>query len=132
LFLLAQASARQMIIQLTIISGTYGPRASLILGTYAFKNKSAIVTNVDIVKVNINIRKCGLSSFRIRLTTMLLHTSTKITQSPIVKAGFSAAVTASVGHIPSSSRKTGFSRHNPARNVCLYKFEFISLIFIAN
>ncbi len=116
-FLLAQASARQMMMQLTIIRGTYGPSISLILGWKARRNKSAIVTKVDIVSVNIRILKWGFSRFRIRLTIILLQSRTKMTQSPIVKAGFTAAVTASVGHIPSSRRKTGFSRHKPAMNV---------------
>jgi len=108
-----------MIMQLTIINGTYGPSLSLITGTNAFRNRSAIVTKVAIVSVNIRIRRCGLRRLRIRLTTMLLHRSTKITLRPIVKAGLTAAVTASVGHIPNSSRKTGFSRHSPANSVCL-------------
>ncbi len=44
----------------------------------------------------------------------LLQTSTKMTHSPMVRAGFRAAVTARVGHMPRIMRKTGFSRHRPA------------------
>ena len=41
------------------------------------------------------------------------------TASTMTWAGaLTAAVTANVGHIPKSSRKTGFSRHNPANSVC--------------
>jgi hypothetical protein len=50
---------------------------------------------------------------------MLLHSSTKITLQPIVRAGLTAAVTASVGHIPNSSRNTGFSFHRPVMKVWL-------------
>ena len=81
------------------------------------------------VNVNIRIRRCGLRRFRIRLTIILLQKSTKITQHPIVKAGLTAAVTANVGHIPKSSRKTGFSRHNPANSVCEYRADLASLLF---
>ena len=116
-FLLAQASARQMMMQFTMMSGTYGPSVSLITGTKAFRNRSAMVTNVAIVSVNMRILRCGFSKFLIRLTTMLLQIITKMTQSPIVNAGLTAAVTASVGHIPSSSRKTGFSSQSPIMNV---------------
>ncbi len=82
------------------------------------RNKSAIVTKVAIVSVNIKMRRCGFSRFRIRLTTILDHRSTNITLRPIVRAGFTAAVTAKVGHIPRSSRRTGFSFQIPAAKVC--------------
>lgn len=40
--------------------------------------------------------------------TILLQVSTKITQSPLVRAGFTAARAVRVGHIPKSSLRTGF------------------------
>ncbi len=121
-FLLAHASARQMIMQFTMIKATYGPRVELISGRNACRKRSAIVTKVAIAKVNIRIRRWGFRRFLIRQTTMLLHSSTNMTLSPIVRAGFTAAVTASVGHIPRRSLKTGFSRHSPARKVWLNTF----------
>jgi len=78
-----------------------------------------MVTKVAIVRVNMRIRRCGFRRFRMRETTMLLQIRTKMTLRLMVRAGFSAAVTASVGHIPSSSLKTGFSRHRPASSVFL-------------
>ena len=84
---------------------------------------------VAIARANIMMRRCGFNRFRITDTTILLQKSTKITQQPIVKAGLTAAVTASVGHIPRSSLKTGFSSHRPTKNVCLYRTGLTAVSF---
>ena len=76
-----------------------------------------MVTNVEMVSVNIRIRRWGFSRFRIMLMTMFEQMSTKSTLAPIVSAASRLVVTASVGHMPRSNANTGFSFQIPAKNV---------------
>jgi len=89
------------------------------VGEKALRKRSQIVTKVAMVRVNMMIRRCGRRRFRIRLTTRLLQISTKITLRPMVRAGLTAVVTASGGHMPIKSRNVGFSSHSPAKRVFL-------------
>ena len=63
-----------------------------------------MVTNVAMVSVNTRIRRCGLSSPRMRLVTMFAQISTNATAPAMVMASFMPLVTASVGHMPSTCR----------------------------
>ena len=70
----------------------------------AAKNRSATVTKVAIVRVNTTIRRWGLSRCRIRLVMRLAQIRTNAVAATMVMAGFMAAVTAKVGHMPRSCR----------------------------
>jgi hypothetical protein len=114
-----KASCLPNIIQFTTISGMYGPRDLLISGKNAFKNKSHTVTNVAITTVNVAMRTCGGTIFLIRDITTEVEHKTNITANPMEAPFTKEVVTASVGHIPRSCLKIGWSLHRPFRNTAI-------------
>ncbi len=89
------------------------PRALLIAGKNALTNKSASVTNAAAKIMKIKIPTSLFLNSGISKSMRLLQKRTKIKQSPIVRAGLSAKVTASIGQSPISKTKDGFFPHRP-------------------
>ena len=60
------------------------------------------------------------TKLRISEMTRLEHTRTNVVASPMPMPFCTEVVTASVGHMPSTRRKVGFSVIRPFRNIFLY------------
>ena len=71
------------------------------------------VTNEAMTMMKAGIRTLVGISLRNRATTMFEQTSTKVVASPMPRPLKALVVTASTGHMPSSSLKTAFSRQMP-------------------
>ncbi len=99
--------------QFAIIRGRYMPRALLIAGKNALTNRSASVTSAAAKMMKIKIPTSLFLKSGISRRMRLLQKRTKIKQSPIVRAGLRANVTASIGHRPISKTKEGFFPHRP-------------------
>src|SRR3990170_735052 len=112
-FLDAKASALARTIQLTTIRGINIPRAWCSSGV-----KAAIIRSVIVTKEAITIMKAGILIisgiiFRNKEIMMFEETRTKAVAIPIPTPLTAEVVTASVGHIPKTRRKSGISSHKP-------------------
>ena len=112
-FLDANTSALAIIMQFTTIKGTNGPSALLSAGKYALRNRSTMVTNEAITIIKLGMRTSRGMIFLSDEMSVLEQTSTNNTARPIVMQFATLVETASVGHIPSKRRKTGFSFQRP-------------------
>ena len=95
----------------------YNPRAWSRAGTYAFNNSPTIVTNVAITTINDGILILSGIIFLIKEITIFEHIKTTAVESPIPSPFIAELVTASVGHIPITCTKVGFSSMIPFLNI---------------
>ena len=78
-----------------------------------------MVTKEAITTMNAGIRTLDGMKLRRSEMTRLEQTSTNAVASPMPRPLSTLVVTASVGHMPSTSRKVGFSVMMPLKNIFL-------------
>jgi hypothetical protein len=108
--------------QFTTIRGINNPKASNKSGTKASISIPTMVTKAAIITTKAGILILSGMKFLNSDMTRLDAIRTKVTANPIPTPFIAAVVTASVGHIPNTSRKIGFSFIIP--------FKITSFIFI--
>ena len=121
-FLLANASARARMMQFTTISGMKMPRLSYKSGRYACIRSCTIVTNVQMITMNAGMRTWSGMNLRSIEIAALEPISTNVAAAPMPRPFSAQVVTASVGHVPSTSRKVGFSVITPFRKTFPRRF----------
>ena len=129
-FLEANISARAKIIQFTTISGKNIPSDLSIAGAKAFTNICTTLTKPAIIVIYAGMRTLSGIKLRSNDITALEQTSTIVAAMPIPKPFTAAVVTARVGQVPSTNRKTGFSLMMPFVN--MLKFFDFDFVFIKN
>jgi hypothetical protein len=108
-FFEANASARPKMIQFTTISGIKTPNDAYNAGTYAFISISIMVTNEAITTINAGMRTLTGIRFLIIAINIFERISTAIVATPIPRPFIALVVVPSVGHIPRTNTKVGFS-----------------------
>ena len=115
-FFCANASALPKIMQFTTINGTYGPSALDIGGNMAARNMSATVTYRAMMTTYAAILTWAGTIFLIADTVIFEQSKTNNVASPIATPLITEFVTASVGHVPSTSLNGGISCQSPFLN----------------
>ena len=110
---LANASWRPRIMQFTTIRAMNAPSALCSPGVSASSVMSAIVTNVAMIRMYVEIRTSWGISLRSSDTNRLEPVRTKNVARPMARLFATVFVTASAGQSPRSCTSTGFSRHTP-------------------
>ena len=112
--------------QFTTISGKNIPSDLSIAGANAFTSICTTLTNPAIMVMKAGIRTLSGIKLRSNDITALEHTSTIVAATPIPMPFIAAVVTARVGQVPSTSRKTGFSLIMPF----VKTLKYLGLFFI--
>ena len=99
--------------QFTTIRGMNMPRASYRLGTKACISICTMVTKVQMTTMKAGMRTLSGIKLRSREITALEPSSTKVAAAPMPRPLMALVVTASVGQVPSTRRKVGFSVSTP-------------------
>ncbi|MPM61804.1 hypothetical protein SDC9_108667 [bioreactor metagenome] len=105
--------------QFTTISGRKMPRASYSEGTKACISSWMIVTKVLMTTMYAGMRTLLGIKLRKAEMTRLDPSSTRVAARPIPMPFVTLVVTAMIGQVPSTRRKTGFSLNIPLTNTPL-------------
>ena len=132
LFLLAKASALPKIRQFTTINGINNPKLSYNAGKYACIHSCNTVTKEAIITMKAGILTLSGTRFFNNEIAILLNIKTNIVHNPIPIPFIAEVVVPSVGHIPNSKQKVGFSFIMPfitILNLFIALFVLLFLIF---
>ena len=122
LFFEANISARPRMMQFTTISGRYTPRELFRAGRNALTNIIKTVTKVAMIVMYAGSRTFPGITFRSADTATPEQISTKVALRPMPSPLTASVVTASVGQVPKTSRREGFSFRIPFHTIFHFSF----------